>query len=113
MAKRVTFSEADAGRISKTVRAYERGNRDMSPIAFRQVSDGELIRIGKTTSSWAKNTLATITLYESGTPPSETVSAPSVTLPDCVNKFATVASGKWVAVAMAQNGRYYLIAAEC
>jgi hypothetical protein len=39
MTRRVTFSETDAGRISKAVRAHERGNRDQSPVFFRQVGD--------------------------------------------------------------------------
>ena len=57
MARRVTFNETDAGRISKTVRAYERGNRDMPPIKFRTVSDegggGALpIRLAQTSGEW-------------------------------------------------------------
>ena len=55
MARRVTFNETDAGRISKTVRAYERGNRDMPPIKFRTVSDeggGLPIRLAQTSGLW-------------------------------------------------------------
>jgi hypothetical protein len=74
---------------------------------------GSRIRIGKTTATWTKNTLATITLYESGTPPNETASTPPKTLESCVNKFGDVQSGKWVSVAKAANGSWYLIAAEC
>jgi hypothetical protein len=69
------------------------------------------MRVGKTTSAWNKGTAATITLYESGTPPSETSS--SETLANCINKFANVAADKWVTVAQAKNGYYYLVAAEC
>ena len=74
---------------------------------------GDPIRLGKTTAEWTKGTLATIELYDQGTPPSETAKSPAETIQDCVNKFATVASGKWVAIAKASNGSWYLIAAEC
>lgn len=71
------------------------------------------VRVGKTTSAWNKGTLAEITLYEEGTPPNETAKSPAETLAGCVNKFANVASGKWVIVARAKNGSWYLISAEC
>jgi hypothetical protein len=74
---------------------------------------GDPIRIGKTTSTWTKGSLATITLYESGTPPNETTGSPTQTLENCVNKFGDVQSGKWVSVARAANGSWYLIASEC
>jgi hypothetical protein len=113
MARKVSFSEGDAKRIAAATRAYERGNRDQPPIRFRGggSDDGDPIRIGKTIAVWAKDTVANIALYESGTPPNETSS--SAALEDCVNKFATVGCDKWVAVARAANGRWYLIAAEC
>ena len=112
MSRRVTFSETDAGRISRTVRAYEKGNRDVSPVTFRQVGDDGSVRLCKTSSSWTKGTIATLAVWESGTPPNETQST-GVTIPNCVNKFATVASEKFVIVAQAGNGSWYLIAAEC
>lgn len=112
MTRRVTFSEADAGRIAKTVRAYERGNRDQSPVMFRTVGDENTVRLCKTSATWNKGSLATLDVYESGTPPNETQSS-GVTIADCVNKFATVQSGKFVMIAQAGNGRWYLIAAEC
>jgi hypothetical protein len=78
-----------------------------------RIDEGDPIRIGKTTSTWTKGSLATITLYESGTPPNETTGSPTQTLQNCVNKFGDVQSGKWVSVARAANGSWYLIAAEC
>lgn len=113
--RKVAFNEEAAGRVARATLAYERGNRDQSPIKFRTVSDdgGDPIRLGKTTAQWLKGTLATITLYENGTPPNETAASPAETLADCVNKFADVPSGKWVAVAKAANDSWYLIAAEC
>jgi hypothetical protein len=112
MSKPVGFTPDGARRIVAATKIVEAGDRSMSPIAFRQVADdGDPVRLGKTTDAWTKGTLATIDLYEEGTPPSETTS--SETLEDCVNKFATVGSGKWVIVAKAANGSWYLIAAEC
>lgn len=61
MARRVTFNETDAGRISKAVRAYERGNRDMPPIKFRTVSDeggsGLPIRLARFAGAWTNDPL--------------------------------------------------------
>lgn len=112
--RKVAFTEDAAARVAKATLAYERGNRDQSPITFRQVSDdGDPIRIGKTTAQWSKGTLATITLYEAGTPPGETANSPAETIEDAVNKFADVPNNKWVALARAANGSWYLIAAEC
>lgn len=70
------------------------------------------IRLGKTTATWPKGTTATINVWESGTAGSEDQTT-GVTIPGCVNKFAQVASGKWVIVARGVNGSHYLIAAEC
>lgn len=111
MARRVTFTEDAARRVVAATRAYERGNRDMPPVKFRTAHDeGEPVRLGKTTAAWNKGTLATIDLYESGSPLTEALSGE---LADCVNKFADIASGKWVMVARATNGSWYVISAEC
>lgn len=65
-------------------------------------------KVGKTTSTWMRNTVATIDLWESGTPPDETHEEGS-TLADCVNKFANVPAGRWVVVSQATNGYWYLV----
>lgn len=113
MARKVTFNESDARRIAAATRAYERGNRDQPPIKFRAAGgdDGEPVRIGKTSTEWAKGTTRTITLWETGTPPDETQGGG--TLEGCVNKFGTVGANKWVALMRGVNGKFYLIAAEC
>jgi hypothetical protein len=101
--------------MAAATRAYERGNRDQSAVMFRQGGDdgGDPVRLGKTTARWDKGSLATIELFEEGTPPSEGKKTPADTLANCVNKFATVSTGKWVMVARGGNGYWYLIAAEC
>lgn len=111
MSKKVFFSEDNARRIAQATVAVERGNLDQSPVFFRQpTDDGEPLRLGKTTATWTKGTTATIDLYENGTPGSETSSG---TLAGCVNRFATVASGKWVMVARGPLNAWYLVSAEC
>jgi hypothetical protein len=115
MARTVRLTEDAARRMAAATRAYERGNRDQSAIMFRQGGDdgGDPVRLGKTTAAWNKGTTATIELFEEGTPPSEGKKTPADTLTNCVNKFANVATGKWVIVARGGNGYWYLIAAEC
>jgi hypothetical protein len=112
MTRPVTFNEDGARRIIAATKVVEGGGRNMPPVRFRDQGgdDGDPVRLGKTTATWTKGTTATIDLYPNGTPPSETASG---TLSGCVNKFATVASGKWVMVARAGNGYWYLISAEC
>lgn len=110
----VLITQESARRIQRVVQRIEGGDRNTHapplPTAF---DDGDPIRIGKTTSAWNKGTIADIEVRESGTPPNETAGSPVETMEDCVNKFADVPADKWVAVARAGNGRWYLIAAEC
>jgi hypothetical protein len=82
-------------------------------VRLNDPSGGDAVRLGKPAGgNWVKGTTATINIWESGTPPSETQTT-GVSISGCVNKFATVASGKWVMIARAGNGSWYLIAAEC
>lgn len=64
--------------------------------------------LGKTTSAWTKGTSQTITLW-AGVPGSESALSDQVL---AWNKFADVATNKFVMLARA-NDTYYLIAAEC
>jgi hypothetical protein len=75
-------------------------------------------RLCKTTSSFPKNTVATLDVWEAGTPPSETQTTPDSdvpeeTVPDVINKFAAIGANKFVSVARHNNGRWYVVAAEC
>lgn len=106
-------SRSSMERIGRAVAAYERGNRSRKPQAMPRAGDDEPVRIGKTTEQWLKGTLSQIELWEEGVPPDEAKATPPIVLYDCVNRFATVAAGKWVAVAQGVNGYYYLISAEC
>lgn len=69
--------------------------------------------LGKTTAAWSKGTSATITLYEAGSAGSETISTSGTTAVIAYNKFAAVASGKWVWLQSGPFGAWYLTAAEC
>jgi hypothetical protein len=90
------------------------GGADTIPVRLQDMPrGGQPLRIGKTTATWTKNTLATITLYESGTPPNETASTPPKTLEGCVNKWGDVQANKWVGLQRGATGPYYLVVAEC
>lgn len=107
------FAANAAKRINRVVQHVERGDRNIPAPVMRPVyNDDEPVRLCKTSAAWNKGTTATLNVWEAGTPPSETQST-GVTLTGCVNKFANVATGKWVIVAKGGNGKYYLIAAEC
>lgn len=110
--KPVAFTASTARRIARTVAAFESGGRNQPPIQFRTSGDDEPLRLCKTTAAWNKGTLATLEVWEDGTPPSEAKTT-GLTIPDCVNKFANVGSGKFCSIALHANGYWYLIAAEC
>ena len=112
MTKPVAFNEDGARRVIAATKAYESGNRNMSPVKFRQVSDdgGEAVRLGKTTAVWTKGTTATINVWGDGTPGSETQTSGETLV--CVNKFLRVDAGMWVVVARAANGSWYLVESE-
>ncbi len=113
---RVHLTPESARRIGSAVRTVENSGRNVPPVMFRQTGgdDSDRVRLGKTTAEWVKGTLATIEIYEEGTPGLEQKKSPDPdTLDSCVNKFATVDENKWVIVAKAGNGSWYLIAAEC
>jgi hypothetical protein len=100
--------------ISRTTGTPTRSPGTQIPVRLETIQRPAAgVRLGKTTANWTKGTTATIELYEEGTPPGETKKTPADTLTGCVNKFATVASGKWVIVAAGANGSWYLLAAEC
>jgi hypothetical protein len=107
-----TFTAKDAQRIANAVVAHERKARQQKRKPVRRIAPQPHVRLCKTSAAWSKGATATLNVWEDGTPPSETQSS-GITLEGCVNKFANVASGKWVIVALGGTGKYYLIAAEC
>ena len=49
------LTRENAGRVAKTVRAYERGSRDMPPIKFRWGGDeGDWFRLARFAGTWNK-----------------------------------------------------------
>lgn len=107
------FTQAAARRVVRVVRRVERGDRDIhAPPLRTAIGDDPVLRLGKTTAAWNKGTLADITIYDQEIPPAETAASPPEVLEDCVNKFADVASDKWVMLGYS-NQHWYLISAEC
>lgn len=108
----VMLSADTARRVARAVATIERGDRDVAPRRFRTASDeGDPVRLCKTSAAWAKGATATLNVWESGTPPSETQTT-GETIADAVNKLHYVASGVFVIVAKSNNGRWYLVASE-
>lgn len=73
---------------------------------------GASLRLCKTSAEFPKGGVQTLNVWEDGDPPNETQSTDE-TVEDVVNKYATIATGKWVSVALHGNGRWYVVAAEC
>jgi hypothetical protein len=65
------------------------------------------IKLGKTVSAWNKGANHNVRLWPSGiiSNPAESQTA--------TNRFANVATGRWVMIAREAGGDWYLIAAEC
>lgn len=110
--KRVTFSEENAKRIAGATLAYERGNRDKSPVRFRQVPDDwEPVVLAKTVSTWTKGTSQNVTLYEEPSPAGSEQTAAKTRA--AFNKLCTVEANRFVFIALASNGNWYLLNWEC
>jgi hypothetical protein len=106
------LSDADVAKIraglelaSSTARATS-----ASGPASPRTGTGINLHLGKTSGAWTKGSTTAIALYGAGSAGNETAAGGTV---ECVNKFADVAEDKWVFVARASNGFWYLIAAEC
>jgi len=80
-------------------------------IRFGSSGTGGKARLCKTTEVWIKNTNTTLEVWESGSRNAETSSNEEIL--GAVNKMGAVGSGKFVVIVPAENGRYYLVAAEC
>lgn len=107
--KGVTFTHDAAQAIADTVRTVQGGNRGQSGIKGSGSAYASPHYLSKTTAAWAKGTSQTLTIYV-GSAGSEAASSGDTV--DAWNKFAAIASGKWVMLARA-NGTFYVIAAEC
>ena len=101
------FARLDSIPIAKTS-----GGSDNAKLQHMQRRGGSSLRLCKTTAAFNKGSTATLNVWESGTPPSETQTS-GVTVEDVINKYANIATGKFVSVALHGNGRWYVVAAEC
>jgi hypothetical protein len=109
----VRFSEGDARRIAAATRAYERGNRDMAPVRFRDPGGdgGDPILIGKTPCDWAVGQCVTITLWGGAGTCTPTQTSPTATVENVRNLSHDVAQDSWVAIGKAADGQWYLVEA--
>lgn len=98
-------------RISTMLRDFDRRLRLFEqPGSFGGRRPPQPIRIGKTTVAHNKGTSQTVDVYEGTTKGSETaISGGAVS---AYNRFADLATGKWVLLVFV-NGGYDLVAAEC
>jgi hypothetical protein len=88
------------------------GPSDNAKLQHMQRRGGSSLRLCKTSSAFNKGTVATLNVWEDGTPPNETQTS-GETVADVINKYANIATGKFVSVALHGNGRWYVVAAEC
>jgi hypothetical protein len=107
--KGVTFTHDAAKAIADTVRTVQGGDRKQGGIRGSGSAYASPHYLSKTTAAWSKGSKQTLTIYV-GEPGSEAASSGDTV--EAWNKFAAVASGKWVMLARA-NGTFYVIAAEC
>jgi hypothetical protein len=114
--RKVAFNEDAANRIVRATLAYERGNRDQSPIRFRMPGDELLgLRIARTTEEsdhggrpWVEYVYRSSCEDEgsgSGTP------EVGVTGENAWNLLYRIASGVDVIIGQVENGCWYIIAA--
>ena len=73
---------------------------------------GAGLRLCKTSAAFDKGTIATLNVWEDGTPPSETETIGSQ-IEGVINKYADIKAGKFCSVATHGNGKWYVVAAEC
>jgi len=87
---------------------WKEGTGSGQLVLARFASGGLGAVLGKTSSAWSKGSSASIAVY-SGTAGAETATGDTIT---AFNKFAAIASGKFVAL-LPIGSSYYVVAAEC
>lgn len=112
MSNLTQFDVQSARRIARVVQAVEQEPQRARALGFEPVFDGKPSRalLCKTAAAWDKNTVATLNVWQSGTPPNETQTSGRTV--QAVNKMHWVAAGLFVLVKRAGNGAWYLIESE-
>ena len=109
----VQFRLQDAQRIASAVHIVETERRAVKPSRLpRAFAGGKKARLCKTGAKFSKGTIATLDVWEDGTPPNETQSQ-GQQIEDVVNKYADIEANKFVSVSLHGNGHWYVISAEC
>ena len=118
MSQGVRITESFAQRIASTVRRVDAmpisSGDGKIPVRFEegpQAAQPAALRLCKTSSAFNKGTTATLNVWESGTPPSETQTS-GETIEGVVNKLFDIPADKWVLVGRALNGAWYVVSAE-
>jgi hypothetical protein len=89
------------------------GSSDKAKLQHMQRNGvGSRMRLCKTSSSFNKGAVTTLSVWEDGSPPNETQTDGEF-VENVINKYADIAAQKWVSVAQHGNGRWYVVAAEC
>jgi hypothetical protein len=113
--RKVAFNEDAANRIVRATLAYERGNRDQSPIRFRTADDGgELLRIARTTGETPKGLQSWVEYVYRSSCDDEGSGAGSepevgVTGENAWNLLYHIAAGVDVIIGRAENGCWYIV----
>lgn len=107
MADLTQFDLGSAARIARVVRHVEQDVRTR-PLTFDSVqqSNAKQVLLCVTQSNWGRNTVATLNVWQGGTPPNETQTVGRTV--EAVNKMHFVLGGMFVLVARAGNGVWYL-----
>lgn len=109
--KGVLITQESARRIQRVVQRIENGSRDVPTLPIRTAFDeGEPVRLCKTSEKWARDTEATLDVWEGGDATAPAISDPAETV-NAVNLFRDVDADVYVVVALAANGRWYLVEA--
>lgn len=104
-ASTTSFASGTSGQLEIL---WKEGTGSGKLVLARFASGGLGAVLGKTSSAWSKGSSASIAVY-SGTPGAETATGDTVT---AFNKFAAIATGKFVAL-LSIGGSWYVVSAEC
>lgn len=113
------FTRESAERVAHVVRRAELAPVPTNPLAFDpylQPKQRPSLVIGKAAASWPKGTNATVDVWDGESVlffPAPAISDPPAQIENVRNLFGNIDQGKWVAVMLATDRRYYVISAEC
>lgn len=114
MARSYTFGPDGVRRIVATVRAHERGNRDMPPIKFRDVGDDGseyAIRLASVDEAWQRGVVREVDLIFEADCEDEGSGEPETR--EVHNKLFDIPANSIAEIALAKNGCWYVVGVGC